>query len=87
MEENSNQIKENKNAELKPDVKPDDKPKKKSSLVKKGLSLSVLTLFSRILGLLRQMTQAKFLGTTALSDAFGVAFQIPNLFRRLFRRY
>ena len=84
MEENSNQIKENKNAELKPDVKPDDKPKKKSSLVKKGLSLSVLTLFSRFLGLLRQMTQAKFLGTTALSDAFGVAFQIPNLFRRLF---
>ena len=73
MEENSNQIE-----------KPIDKPKKKSSLVKKGLSLSVLTLFSRILGLLRQMTQAKFLGTTALSDAFGVAFQIPNLFRRLF---
>ncbi|HAK69015.1 MAG TPA: murein biosynthesis integral membrane protein MurJ [Treponema sp.] len=55
-----------------------------SALVKKGLSLSILTLFSRILGLLRQMTQAKFLGTSSLSDAFGIAFQVPNLFRRLF---
>jgi putative peptidoglycan lipid II flippase len=30
------------------------------------------------------MTKAAFLGTTALSDAFSVAFMIPNLFRRLF---
>ena len=80
QEKQDNQIKEAGNT----DVNASTKPKKKSSLVKKGLSLSVLTLFSRILGLLRQMTQAKFLGTTALSDAFGVAFQIPNLFRRLF---
>jgi putative peptidoglycan lipid II flippase len=57
---------------------------KKNSLVKKGLSLSVLTLFSRILGLIREMTKAKFLGTSSLSDAFGVAFLIPNLCRRLF---
>ncbi|MCR5080351.1 MAG: murein biosynthesis integral membrane protein MurJ [Treponema sp.] len=57
---------------------------KNNSLIKKGLSLSVLTLFSRILGLVREMTKAKFLGTTAYSDAFNVAFMIPNLFRRLF---
>jgi putative peptidoglycan lipid II flippase len=30
------------------------------------------------------MTKAAFLGTSALSDAFSVAFMIPNLFRRLF---
>jgi putative peptidoglycan lipid II flippase len=30
------------------------------------------------------MTKARFLGTTALSDAFSVAFLLPNLFRRLF---
>jgi putative peptidoglycan lipid II flippase len=30
------------------------------------------------------MTKASLLGTTALSDAFSVAFMIPNLFRRLF---
>ncbi|MBR6193447.1 MAG: murein biosynthesis integral membrane protein MurJ [Treponema sp.] len=56
----------------------------RSSLVKKGLSLSVLTLFSRILGLVREMTKAHFMGTSSYSDAFGVAFMIPNLFRRLF---
>ncbi|MDR0719417.1 MAG: murein biosynthesis integral membrane protein MurJ, partial [Treponema sp.] len=39
---------------------------------------------SRILGLLREMTKASLLGTSALSDAFSVAFLIPNLFRRLF---
>ena len=57
---------------------------KSSSLLAKGLSLSVLTLFSRILGLVREMTKARFLGTSAYSDAFGIAFMIPNLFRRLF---
>jgi putative peptidoglycan lipid II flippase len=43
-----------------------------------------MTLASRILGLLREMTKASLLGTSALSDAFSVAFMIPNLFRRLF---
>jgi putative peptidoglycan lipid II flippase len=58
--------------------------KKQHSIVAKGLSLSFLTLLSRIMGLLREMTKAKFLGTSAYSDAFGIAFMIPNLFRRLF---
>ena len=57
---------------------------KQKSLLAKGLSLSVLTLLSRILGLVREMTKAHFLGTSAFSDAFGIAFMIPNLFRRLF---
>ena len=30
------------------------------------------------------MTKAAFLGTGGLADAFGIAFQLPNLFRRLF---
>ncbi|GMO41033.1 MAG: murein biosynthesis integral membrane protein MurJ [Termitinemataceae bacterium] len=54
------------------------------SLFKSGFTLSLLTLCSRVLGLLREMTKAALLGTTALSDAFSVAFLIPNLFRRLF---
>jgi len=58
--------------------------KKEHSLVSKGISLSILTLFSRIMGLVREMTKAKFLGTTSFSDAFGIAFMVPNLFRRLF---
>lgn len=56
----------------------------KKSLLFSGLSLSFLTLFSRILGLLREMTKAAFLGTTKFADAFGIAFLIPNLLRRLF---
>ncbi|MDR0569033.1 MAG: murein biosynthesis integral membrane protein MurJ [Spirochaetaceae bacterium] len=46
--------------------------------------LSILTLISRILGLVREMVKASLLGTSVLSDAFSVAFLIPNLFRRLF---
>ncbi|MCM1321763.1 MAG: murein biosynthesis integral membrane protein MurJ [Bacteroides sp.] len=36
------------------------------------------------MGLFREMTKASFLGTSRLADAFGIAFMIPNLFRRLF---
>ncbi|MDE5897784.1 MAG: murein biosynthesis integral membrane protein MurJ [Treponemataceae bacterium] len=43
-----------------------------------------MTFLSRIMGLLREMTKAAFLGTSAYADAFGIAFMIPNLFRRLF---
>ncbi|MDR0456668.1 MAG: murein biosynthesis integral membrane protein MurJ, partial [Treponema sp.] len=55
-----------------------------ASLIRHGSALSLLTLFSRILGLLREMVKASLLGTSALSDAFSVAFMLPNLFRRLF---
>jgi len=56
----------------------------KKSLVKSGLILSLMTFASRIMGLIREMTKAAFLGTSAYADAFGIAFMIPNLFRRLF---
>lgn len=46
--------------------------------------LSMLTMISRILGLVREMTKAALLGTGMLSDAFAVAFVIPNFMRRLF---
>jgi putative peptidoglycan lipid II flippase len=59
-------------------------PEGAASLLRHGSTLSILTLVSRILGLLREMTKASLLGTTALSDSFSVAFMLPNLFRRLF---
>ena len=62
----------------------ENKPQTATALVRHGSILSLLTFISRILGLLREMTKARFLGTTALSDAFSVAFILPNLFRRLF---
>ena len=58
--------------------------KSKKSLLASGLSLSFFTLCSRILGLIREMTKAAFLGTSKFADAFGIAFMIPNLLRRLF---
>jgi len=54
------------------------------SLLRHGSILSLLTFGSRILGLAREIVKANLLGTSALSDAFSVAFLIPNLFRRLF---
>ena len=58
--------------------------KEKKSLLKSGIVLSIMTLGSRIMGLIREMTKASFLGTGMFADAFTVAFQIPNLLRRLF---
>jgi len=45
--------------------------------------MSVITIASRVLGLLREQVRAHYLGTSLASDAFGLAFQIPNLLRRL----
>ena len=58
--------------------------KRGRSLIRQGSTLSLLTLASRTLGLIREMAKASLLGTSPLSDAFSVAFMIPNLFRRLF---
>jgi len=41
------------------------------------------TLISRILGFVRESAYAAFMGTGPVADAFFLAFQIPNLFRRL----
>jgi putative peptidoglycan lipid II flippase len=45
---------------------------------------SFFTLISRILGYLRDILIAFFLGASILADAFFVAFRLPNTFRRLF---
>ena len=46
--------------------------------------LGSLTLVSRVLGYLRDLLIARFLGAGLISDAFFVSFKLPNLFRRLF---
>ena len=45
---------------------------------------SFFTLISRILGYLRDILIAIFLGASIYADAFFVAFRLPNTFRRLF---
>jgi putative peptidoglycan lipid II flippase len=47
-------------------------------------SVGGLTLASRILGLLRDVLFARFVGAGFASDAFMVAFRLPNMFRALF---
>ena len=54
------------------------------SLFKSASIVSLLTLLSRITGMLRELLIASLFGASALTDAFNVAFRIPNLFRRLF---
>ena len=54
------------------------------TLLKAASTVSLLTLASRITGLVRDLLMASTFGATALTDAFNVAFRIPNLFRRLF---
>ncbi|MES2940189.1 MAG: murein biosynthesis integral membrane protein MurJ [Pseudomonadota bacterium] len=54
------------------------------SLFKAASTVSLLTLASRVTGLLRDVLFAAFFGVSALTDAFYVAFRIPNLFRRVF---
>ncbi|MFM7025739.1 MAG: murein biosynthesis integral membrane protein MurJ [Limnohabitans sp.] len=46
--------------------------------------VSLFTLASRVTGLARELLIAALFGASALTDAFNVAFRIPNLFRRLF---
>ena len=58
--------------------------KKSKSIVRSGLLLTLMTFASRIMGLIREMTKASFLGTGIYADSFSVAFMVPNLFRRLF---
>tara|TARA_B100000902_G_scaffold19011_1_gene22821 strand:+ start:7 stop:1536 length:1530 start_codon:yes stop_codon:yes gene_type:complete len=54
------------------------------NLLKSTGTFSFYTILSRLLGYLRDIFMAIFLGTGLLADAFFVAFRIPNTFRRLF---
>lgn len=47
-------------------------------------TISGMTLLSRITGLLREFLIARAFGASAYTDAFFIAFRIPNLLRRLF---
>ncbi|AYF33946.1 murein biosynthesis integral membrane protein MurJ [Vreelandella alkaliphila] len=53
-------------------------------LMRSGLVVSAMTMLSRVMGLVRDVVVATFLGAGNGSDAFFVAFKIPNFLRRLF---
>lgn len=54
------------------------------SLLRSSGVVGVMTLISRVLGLIRDIVIANLFGATAGADAFFVAFKIPNFLRRLF---
>ena len=54
------------------------------NLIASTSTFSFFTLISRMLGYVRDILIAIFLGTSLFADAFFVAFRLPNTFRRLF---
>ena len=60
------------------------KPGKAPGLLRSSLVVGVMTMLSRVLGLVRDVVIAGYFGSSAAADAFFVAFKIPNFLRRLF---
>ena len=54
------------------------------NLLRAASTVSLFTLASRVTGLARELIIAATFGASAWTDAFNVAFRIPNLLRRLF---
>ncbi|MBF0470691.1 MAG: murein biosynthesis integral membrane protein MurJ [Gammaproteobacteria bacterium] len=55
-----------------------------SALLRSGAIVGAMTLISRLLGFSRDLVFANIFGAGAATDAFFVAFKIPNFLRRLF---
>ena len=58
-------------------------PPPASSMVRSTGALGAATMTSRVLGLVREMVYASFMGQGLVASAFYYAFTVPNLFRRL----
>jgi putative peptidoglycan lipid II flippase len=54
-----------------------------SQMLKSSSAMAAATLTSRLLGMVREMVYARFMGDGWVAGAFQFAFTIPNLFRRL----
>lgn len=54
------------------------------NLLSAAAKVSSMTMLSRITGLLRETLIARAFGASEMTDAFNVAFRLPNLLRRLF---
>ena len=54
------------------------------SVIRSTIKMAIATFFSRILGLVREQVMAAYFGASGITDAFLVAYRIPNLLRDLF---
>src|SRR4029079_15740901 len=66
-----------------PEASPSSGTAQKSVASSAGI-VSIAVMFSRLLGLVREMVFARYLGAGFLYDAYVVAFRIPNVLRDLF---
>ena len=67
-----------------PEQSPETASEHDSALLKSSAVVGTMTMTSRVLGLVRDIVIASFIGATANADAFFVAFKVPNFLRRLF---
>src|SRR4051794_6513543 len=54
-----------------------------SKMLKSSGAMAIATMTSRVLGMVREMVYASFMGDGWVAGAFQLAFTVPNLFRRL----
>lgn len=54
-----------------------------SQMLKSSGAMAAATMTSRVLGLVREVVYASFMGVGPVASAFKLAFMVPNLFRRL----
>lgn len=56
----------------------------RTAVVRHTVSVAVATTLSKALGFIRELLLIRYLGVTAIGDAFTVAFRIPNSLRKIF---
>ena len=59
------------------------KQNKKPGVFRSAAVMSIATLMSRFLGLARELLIAMYFGASGMTDAFWVAFRVPNMLRDL----
>jgi putative peptidoglycan lipid II flippase len=67
-----------------PESSPEKSQTKQTSVAKSAGIVSIAVMFSRVLGLVREMIFARYFGAGFLYDAYQAAFTIPNVLRDLF---
>ena len=61
----------------------DETTPRRGRLARNTAVFSVLTAFSRVAGLIREVVASSYYGTSGRMSAFTIAFQVPNLLRSL----
>ena len=56
----------------------------RGSIVKKTVQLGFITVASKVVGLVRETLMSRYMGVSAVSDAFHVAFRLPSSLRKIF---